>query len=211
MIKANIPARISFYVPSYIDSRTIIDEAGAEELQINGDVIFSKIGSQKKKRIQTPYIADNEIEKIVEQICIEPKELDYALDLEIVDDMLTDEEDIDPFLMDAIEYAMNEREISQSMIQRILKVGYARAGRILDQMEERGIITGYEDGQSRKVLINNNDISITEDNKKVTNEVENNNNAIRNKSIVEDDESIFSKWWFWVFTIILILIIIKNI
>lgn len=131
--------------------------------------------------------------------------------MEIVDDMLTDEEDIDPFLMDAIEYAMNEREISQSMIQRILKVGYARAGRILDQMEERGIISGYEDGQSRKVLINNNDISITEDNKKVTNEVENNNNAIRNKSIVEDDESIFSKWWFWVFTIILILIIIKNI
>lgn len=70
VIKSNIPARMAFYVPSYIDSRTIIDKTGAEKLQVNGDIIFRKTGSEKDKRIQTPYITDKEIEKIIEQISV---------------------------------------------------------------------------------------------------------------------------------------------
>lgn len=211
VIKANIPARMSFYVPSYIDSRTIIDEAGAEKLQINGDIIFSKIGSKKKKRIQTPYVTDKEIKKIVEQINIDVEESDCEVELETADDMLTNEEDFDLFLMDAIEYAMKEGEISASMIQRKFKLGYARAGKIIDQMEAKGIISGYEGSKPRRVLLNNNNTNIIETNKEDINVQEMDNIETDNIDERKNEKSIFNKWWFWALAIIFASIIIKNI
>ena len=202
---------MSFYVPSYIDSRTIIDEAGAEKLQINGDIIFSKIGSKKKKRIQTPYVTDKEIKKIVEQINIDVEESDCEVELETADDMLTNEEDFDLFLMDAIEYAMKEGEISASMIQRKFKLGYARAGKIIDQMEAKGIISGYEGSKPRRVLLNNNNTNIIETNKEDINVQEMDNIETDNIDERKNEKSIFNKWWFWALAIIFASIIIKNI
>lgn len=95
VIKSNIPARISFYVPSCIDSRTIIDETGAEKLQINGDIIFRKIGSQNNKRIQTPYITDEEIEKIVEQVRVNVEKIDCKTTSKQPEDIINNEDETD--------------------------------------------------------------------------------------------------------------------
>ncbi len=163
VIKANIPSRIAFKVPSQIDSKTIIDTAGAEELLIYGDILFRKIGEQKIKRIQTPYISDKEIEDIIKQISQE-NELTFNVEvLETIDEYNYDsdkiynieeaEDDTDIFLSDAIECVLQTGIASTSFIQRRFKVGYARAGKIIDQMEERGIISGYEGSEPRKVLI----------------------------------------------------------
>lgn len=163
VIKANIPSRIAFKVPSQIDSKTIIDVAGAEKLLIYGDILFTKVGEYKIKRIQTPYISDKEIEDIMREIKRDNK---LYYDIKILEsineynnnsnrdyNIEQDEEEIDPFLLEAIEYVLQIGQASASFIQRKFKVGYARAGRIIDQMEERGIISGYLGSKPRKVII----------------------------------------------------------
>ena len=163
VIKANIPSRIAFKVPSQIDSKTIIDVAGAEELLIYGDILFAKVGEYKIKRLQTPYISDKEIEDIMREIERE-NELYYDIKiLELINEynnnsnrdynIKQDEEEIDPFLLEAIEYVIQIGQASTSFIQRRFKVGYSRAGRIIDQMEERGIISGYLGSKPREVLV----------------------------------------------------------
>ena len=163
IIKSNIPARIAFKVPSQIDSKTIIDVAGAEELLIYGDVLFSKMSECKIKRVQTPYISDKEIEAIMNEMK-NNNELHYnkeLLNLVNKNDNFFDKNDFieyeadetDPFLLEAIECVIKTGQATTSFIQRRFKVGYARAGKIIDQMEEGGIVSGYQGSKPREILV----------------------------------------------------------
>ena len=163
IIKANIPSRISFAVSSQIDSRTILDMAGAEKLLGKGDMLFYPSGAPKPTRIQGAFISDKEVEKIVDFIkdnssvtynddIIKQIENAGSTDKEVAQQQ-EDDDNSDPFLMDAIEVVVETGQASTSFIQRRFKVGYARAGRIIDQMEERGIISGFQGSKPREVLM----------------------------------------------------------
>ena len=163
IIKANIPSRIAFAVSSQIDSRTILDMAGAEKLLGKGDMLFYPIGASKPVRVQGAFVSDGEVEKIVDFIKSSTGETTYNDDIieqienanksdrEIDEDK--EDDDCDEYLMDAIDTVVEIGQASTSFIQRRFKVGYARAGRIIDQMEARGIISEYEGSKPRKVLI----------------------------------------------------------
>ena len=162
IIKANIPSRISFAVSSQVDSRTILDMAGAEKLLGKGDMLFYPSGAPKPTRIQGAFISDKEVEKIVDFVknngeatyndeIIKQIENANSTDKEI--DAADEDDDTDPLLMDAIEVVVETGQASTSFIQRRFKVGYARAGRIIDQMEERGIISGFQGSKPREVLM----------------------------------------------------------
>lgn len=163
IIKANIPSRIAFAVSSQIDSRTILDMVGAEKLLGKGDMLFYPIGSSKPTRVQGAFVSDKEVEKIVDFLKSNGGEVTYNEDiLEEIEkanksdremEEIDEDDDTDPFLEDAIKTVVEVGQASTSFIQRRFKVGYARAGRIIDQMEERGIISGYEGSKPRKVLI----------------------------------------------------------
>ena len=163
LIKANIPSRIAFAVSSQVDSRTILDMVGAEKLLGKGDMLFYPAGAPKPTRIQGAFISDGEVEKIVNFLkangeanynedIIESIENANKTDKEIEQDAQEDD-DTDPFLMDAIDIVVETGQASTSFIQRRFKVGYARAGRIIDQMEERGVISGYQGSKPREVLM----------------------------------------------------------
>ncbi len=168
LIKANVPSRISLMVSSQIDSRTIIDTAGAEKLLGNGDMLFAPVGKSKPTRIQGCYISTEEISDIVSFIKNQEeteyddeiiKEIDRQAVVEkkgkgssAMDDD-SDGIDGDELLPQAIEIAFENNQISTSLLQRKLKVGYARAGRIVDIMEQMGIAGPYEGAKPRKVLI----------------------------------------------------------
>ena len=163
LIKANIPSRIAFAVSSQVDSRTILDMVGAEKLLGKGDMLFYPAGAPKPTRIQGAFISDGEVEKIVNFLkangeatynedIIESIENANKTDKEIEQDSQEDD-DTDPFLMDAIDVVVETGQASTSFIQRRFKVGYARAGRIIDQMEERGVISGYQGSKPREVLM----------------------------------------------------------
>ena len=162
LIKANIPSRIAFAVSSQVDSRTILDMAGAEKLLGKGDMLFYPTGVSKPTRIQGAFISDKDVEKIVSfikspgepkynQEIIESIEKANSSDKELKEEI--EDDDTDPFLEEAIETVIETRQASTSFIQRRFKVGYARAGRIIDQMEERGIISGYQGSKPREVLM----------------------------------------------------------
>ena len=162
IIKANIPSRISFAVSSQVDSRTILDMAGAEKLLGKGDMLFYPSGAPKPTRIQGAFISDKEVEKIVDFIknngeatyndeIIKQIENANSTDKEI--DSQEEDDDTDPLLMEAIDVVVETGQASTSFIQRRFKVGYARAGRIIDQMEERGIISGFQGSKPREVLM----------------------------------------------------------
>lgn len=162
IIKANIPSRIAFAVSSQVDSRTILDMVGAEKLLGKGDMLFYPSGAPKPTRLQGAFVSDKEVEKIVDFLksigevqynedILESIEKANSTDKEI--DEKEEDDDTDPFLMDAIETVVETGQASTSFIQRRFKVGYARAGRIIDQMEQRGIISGYEGSKPRQVLM----------------------------------------------------------
>ena len=163
LIKANVPSRIAFAVSSQVDSRTILDSVGAEKLLGKGDMLFFPAGAPKPSRVQGAFVSDDEVEKIVDFVkqngtatysedILETIENSNKTDKEVA--MEKDEEDeTDPFLMDAIETVIETGQASTSFIQRKFKVGYARAGRIIDQMEERGVISGYQGSKPREVLM----------------------------------------------------------
>lgn len=163
IIKANIPSRIAFAVSSQIDSRTILDMVGAEKLLGKGDMLFYPIGSSKPTRVQGAFVSDQEVEKIVDFVKSNGGEATYNEDiLEEIEranksdkelEVPDEEDDTDPFLEEAIKTVVEVGQASTSFIQRRFKVGYARAGRIIDQMEARGIISGYEGSKPRQVLI----------------------------------------------------------
>ena len=163
IIKANIPSRISFAVSSQIDSRTILDMVGAEKLLGKGDMLFYPAGATKPTRVQGAFVSDKEVEKIVDFIKANG-EVKYNEDIiEQIENANKTEKDLeaeqadddgtDPLLMEAIDTVVDTRQASTSFIQRRFKVGYARAGRIIDQMEERGVISGYQGSIPREVLM----------------------------------------------------------
>ncbi|MCI8616665.1 MAG: DNA translocase FtsK [Clostridia bacterium] len=163
LIKANVPSRIAFAVSSQVDSRTILDSVGAEKLLGKGDMLFFPSGAPKPVRVQGAFVSDDEVEKIVDFVkqngtanysedILETIENNNKTEKELVQEQAEDDE-TDPFLMDAIDAVVEQGQASTSFIQRRFKVGYARAGRIIDQMEERGIISGYQGSKPREVLI----------------------------------------------------------
>ncbi len=163
LIKANIPSRIAFAVSSQVDSRTILDMAGAEKLLGKGDMLFYPTGMSKPTRIQGAFISDKEVEKVVDFIKSNGTAKYSDEILESIEKANTnekeaknleeDDDETDPLLDEAIETVIETKQASTSFIQRRFKVGYARAGRIIDQMEERGIISGYQGSKPREVLV----------------------------------------------------------
>ncbi|MCI8965177.1 MAG: DNA translocase FtsK [Clostridia bacterium] len=162
LIKANVPSRIAFAVSSQIDSRTILDQVGAEKLLGKGDMLFFPSGASKPTRVQGAFVTDDEVEKIVDFIkangtatysedILESIENSNKSEKDLEDE--NSDDDSDPFLPEAIETVIEIGTASASLIQRKFKVGYARAARIIDQMEARGIISGYQGSKPREVLM----------------------------------------------------------
>ena len=163
LIKANVPSRIAFAVASQVDSRTILGIGGAEKLLGRGDMLFDPSGASKAIRVQGAFISDDEVMDLVDFVkekasarydesVIEALDRADAADKKQKDEE-KEEEDTDPLLMDCVELAVDAGQISASMIQRKHRVGYARAGRILDQMEKRGFISGFEGSKPRQTRI----------------------------------------------------------
>jgi S-DNA-T family DNA segregation ATPase FtsK/SpoIIIE len=161
MIKANVPSRIAFAVSSQTDSRVILDQAGAESLLGQGDMLFKPLGTSRLQRVQGAYTSEEEIALVVEQCRHQrEQELDESL-LELPEAFEEDAEaedgefdpDEDPLLDKAIEIVVQTQTASVSLIQRRLRVGYTRAGRLIDMLERRGIISGYEGSKPRRVLV----------------------------------------------------------
>lgn len=173
LIKANIPSRIAFAVSSQVDSRTILDKGGAEKLLGMGDMLYYPTGSREARRVQGAFVSDSEIEKVLSFIKESSGETNYySNDLaEQIERCATGEngvtpdsdDDGDSLLPDAINLAIELGKISTSMIQRRLGVGYSRAGRIIDQMEARGIISGANGSKPRDVLISYADTAMSRD------------------------------------------------
>jgi S-DNA-T family DNA segregation ATPase FtsK/SpoIIIE len=160
MIKANVPSRIAFAVSSQTDSRVILDQAGAESLLGQGDMLFKPLGTSRLQRLQGAYVSEEEIALVVEACKGQrEQELDEAyLELpEAFEDGARDEDefdpDEDPLLERAIEVVVQTQTASVSLLQRRLRVGYTRAGRLVDMLERRGIISGYEGSKPRRVLL----------------------------------------------------------
>jgi S-DNA-T family DNA segregation ATPase FtsK/SpoIIIE len=166
MIKANVPSRIAFAVSSQTDSRVILDQNGAESLLGMGDMLFSPVGSSRLQRIQGAFIDESEIEKLTagwrrqgepefrEELLEEVEEVPEESGGS--DDGFDPDED--PLLGDAIRLVAEMQTASTSMLQRRLRLGYTRAGRLIDMLERRGVISGYEGSKPRQVLVTESDL-----------------------------------------------------
>jgi len=162
-IKANIPTRIAFSVSSYVDSRTILDTSGAEKLLGKGDMLYSPVGYSKFIRVQGSFVGDEDVKKVIEFLKesnsnIENKEskeenlVEIDLEKEPVDDKYDD------YIKDAVEVILGEGHASVSLMQRKLSVGYARAARIIDQLEELGVVEGHVGSKARNIIMNEGEI-----------------------------------------------------
>ena len=163
-IKVNVPARIAFAVSSQHDSRVILDGGGAESLLGQGDMLFRPIGSSKLQRIQGAYITEEEVARVTD-VWRAQAEPDYEEELlegrEVPEEAAEGEfsPDQDDLLEEAIRLVAQTQTASVSMVQRRLRVGYTRAGRLIDMLERRGVISGYEGSKPRQVLITEADVS----------------------------------------------------
>ncbi|HYY76492.1 MAG TPA: DNA translocase FtsK [Gaiellaceae bacterium] len=165
MIKANVPSRIAFAVSSQTDSRVILDGGGAESLLGQGDMLFKPLGTSRLQRVQGAFVTEDEIALLVEQARSQrEQDLDESL-LEAPEPVGHGEEgdedfdpDEDPLLDRAIEIVVQTQTASVSLLQRRLRVGYTRAGRLIDMLERRGIISGYEGSKPRRVLVGEGDL-----------------------------------------------------
>jgi DNA segregation ATPase FtsK/SpoIIIE, S-DNA-T family len=165
MIKANVPSRIAFAVSSQTDSRVILDGAGAESLLGQGDMLFKPLGTSRLQRLQGAYVSEEEVALVVEQCRSQRgQDLDESL-LEAPEAAYEEAEedadfdpDEDPLLDKAIEIVVQTQTASVSLLQRRLRVGYTRAGRLVDMLERRGIISGYEGSKPRRVLISESEL-----------------------------------------------------
>jgi len=164
VIKANIPSRIAFAVSSQVDSRTILDSIGAEKLLGRGDMLFSSKESSKPNRLQGCFVSDEEVEGVVSYIKSGGKsdyddnimfeiERQASIEKQKKTGLPEDAPDEDPMLNEAIRVVVENGQASTSLLQRKLKLGYARAARIVDEMETRGVVGAYEGSKPRKVLI----------------------------------------------------------
>ncbi len=162
IIKANIPSRISFAVSSQIDSRTILDMGGAEKLLGKGDMLFLPMGESQPERIQGAFVSEEEIQKVVDYTVSQQKasydsnftNLD-SVDQEIKQNTISNdkEEYDDPLYNDIVEFVIESQKASASLLQRRFKLGYNRAARIVDLLEERGIIGPQNGSKPREVLV----------------------------------------------------------
>ncbi|HEX2986007.1 MAG TPA: DNA translocase FtsK 4TM domain-containing protein [Caproiciproducens sp.] len=162
IIKANIPSRIAFAVSSQVDSRTILDSGGAEKLLGRGDMLFSPVGSQKPIRIQGCFVSDSEIESVVNFV---KKTQEAGYDKNIAEEIeknavaekdapdSSSDDDNDPMIPEAVKCVVEAGQASTSLLQRRLRLGYARAGRLIDEMEQMGIVGPHEGSKPRQVLI----------------------------------------------------------
>lgn len=161
VVKANIPSRISFAVSSSIDSRTILDATGAEKLIGKGDMLFLPMGENAPIRIQGAYVSDEELEKIVDYVISQQKaQYDESLTVDkngnnsnVNDDYQSEDEYDDPLYNEIVDFAVKAGKISASLIQRKYRLGYNRAARIIDLLEERGIIGPPNGSKPREVLV----------------------------------------------------------
>ncbi len=156
MIKANVPSRIAFAVSSQVDSRVILDTTGAESLLGQGDMLFRPLGSSELQRIQGAYITEEEI-KLLTDRCKAQRRPDFCPELLESKEEEEEEErlpaDEDELLPEAMQLVVASGTASVSFLQRRLRVGYTRAGRLIDMLEKRGVISGYEGSKPRRVLI----------------------------------------------------------
>ncbi|MCT4606781.1 MAG: DNA translocase FtsK [Marinisporobacter sp.] len=155
VIKANIPSRIAFSVSSQADSRTILDMGGAEKLLGKGDMLFYPVGASKPVRSQGAFISDGEVERVVNFVKEQSTDHNYEEDIiEKVESNLSQEEDTaDELLKDAIELVIGTQQASISMLQRRFRIGYNRAARLIDAMEERNIVGEHVGSKPRQVLV----------------------------------------------------------
>ena len=165
MIKANVPSRIAFAVSSQTDSRVILDQNGAETLLGAGDMLFAPVGSSRLQRIQGAFIDESEIASLTEDWRRqgEPEFKEELLEeVEEIAEESSGEDgfdpDEDPLLTDAIRLVAEMQTASTSMLQRRMRLGYTRAGRLIDMLERRGVISGYEGSKPRQVLISEGDV-----------------------------------------------------
>ncbi|MFB1081054.1 DNA translocase FtsK [Jeotgalibacillus sp. JSM ZJ347] len=152
VIKANIPSRIAFAVSSQIDSRTILDTGGAEKLLGRGDMLFMPVGANKPVRVQGAFLSDEEVEKVVNAV-IEQQKAQYQEEMipDEVDDSKPESSD-DELYGEAVDLVVDMQTASVSMLQRRFRVGYTRAARLIDAMEQQGIVGPYEGSKPRTVL-----------------------------------------------------------
>ena len=164
VVKANIPSRISFAVSSQIDSRTILDAGGAEKLLGKGDMLFLPMGANSPTRIQGAYVSDEEIQAIVDYTISQQKAIyDESLTIDRGsssssgsagdDNYESSDEYDDPLYNEIVDFAVRTGKISASLIQRKYRLGYNRAARIIDLLEERGIIGPQNGSKPREVLV----------------------------------------------------------
>jgi S-DNA-T family DNA segregation ATPase FtsK/SpoIIIE len=159
MIKANVPSRIAFAVSSQVDSRVVLDAGGAESLLGHGDMLFRPVGTSRLQRLQGAYVSEEEILAITdhwrgqgkpqmrEELMERPEPTEDPLD-----------QDADDMLERAIEMVVQQGTASVSLLQRRLGVGYARAGRLVDAMEQMGVVSGHEGSKPRTVLVGEGDL-----------------------------------------------------
>ena len=159
-IKVNFPSRIAFAVSTQVDSRTILDINGAEKLLGNGDMLFSPVGAPKPIRAQGAFVVEKEIRNVVSHLIkhcpsaeFEQEVLDYKKNNNILQE--TEEEEEDELFNEAVSIIINNKQASISILQRKLRIGYTRAARLIDVMEDRGIVGPYDGRNPRKILISN--------------------------------------------------------
>lgn len=151
VIKANIPSRIAFSVSSQVDSRTILDIAGAEKLLGRGDMLYIPVGKSKPVRVQGAFVSDAEVERVVNH-CISQQKASYEEDM--IPDVSNDEMDVeDELYEEAVQLVVEMQSASVSMLQRRFRIGYNRAARLIDAMEANGVVGPYEGNKPRTVLI----------------------------------------------------------
>ena len=163
VIKANIPSRVSFAVSSGTDSRTILDQVGAEKLLGRGDMLYYPIGENKPVRVQGAFISEEEVENVVDFIKQSDEDIDYSEDIlnhinnEVSTESIVTNEG-DELLEEAMKIVVEYQQASTSFIQRKLRVGFNRASRIMDELEERGVISEKDGSKPRQVLIEKEDM-----------------------------------------------------
>ena len=153
IIKANIPSRIAFAVSSAVDSRTILDMGGAERLLGRGDMLYLPAGASKPVRVQGAFVSDAEVEKVIDNVIAQQK-VQYEEEMIPTDEPIVELDETDEIFEDAVQLVLEMQTASVSMLQRRFRIGYSRAARIIDQMEQRGIVGPPDGSKPRQVLAN---------------------------------------------------------